>query len=275
MMQTVTSVPPHGTHVYINNRFRDVNAVSAYSFKVPQFGYVDSNVRSYLAVVKSVVTQNFIQTITASQNDAVQWRINGILYENVFSPGYYSINSLINSLNTAIQSVNVGFVFAYDTISHRMSLTVPATFSFAFVRPSVFSTTYVYDRKDFKSRHDRFLNMIGFFENGVNTVQGLTTVVGSDPVNISCTNWMDINIDFNINVMHTNPNNPQTITSVPVDVDYGQTIVFEPPTPRTFIIPPSSLEYVYIYVTDEWGNAVVVPENTPLQIHLLLIPLSG
>lgn len=272
MSQSVIAIPPHGTHVYINNRFRDPSSPGAYSFRVPQFSNINPNVRSYLAVVKSVVTKNNINTITAGQNDAIQYKINGLLYEVILGQGVYTIDSLLAALNVAIQAVNPGFVWSYDTIARRVSLVVPAATTFSFVRPVLGSASYISDRQDWSSKHDRFLNMIGMIKNATSTYTGATTIVAQDPADISGTNWMDVNFDFNLNVMHSNPNNPQTFTSVPVDVPFGQTIVFEPPTPRTFVISPAILEYVYIFVTDEWGKPVVVPDNTPLQIHLLLIP---
>jgi hypothetical protein len=68
--------------------------------------------------------------------------------------------------------------------------------------------------------------------------------------------------------------NPQTLAEVPLEVDYGQVVFYEPIQERVFQMNPQELQNINISVTDEYGNQVSVPNNTPLRISMTLIATS-
>jgi len=264
-MSTVVSYPPHGVHVYINNRFRDPPSQPPFKFRCPQFAQPNNDQGYYLAAVKKVVTENLIYTVTQGQNDILCWNNDGTEFIYEVPEGNYTIDSLLTLLNTVLVPYNVNMVYDGDT--RKIAATKTGVNVFFLEDPSSIRT---FARSNLVQRCTRFLNNLGFYNEALAAQFFTGTVIATDPVNLNRTGVLFVNVYNNINVMHSDPQNPQTIISVPVDVGYGEKIVYAPATPPTFVMQPNALESLSIYVTDEWGQEVQVPDNTGLMIHLVL-----
>lgn len=268
----VTAYPPHGIHVYINNRFRDPGNQPAYKFRCPQFAQPNKDEGQFLAAVKKVVTENFIYTITTGQNDLLCWEYGGLEYIYKVPQENYTVDSLITLLNSFF-TPTFNVTWAYDQDLRKLYLTQSAGLVFRFLEPYSIRTL---NEGNLKKRTDRFLRMLGLYSNAI---RGDVLNIGvsnyaDDPINLNRTGVLYINTFTNLGVLHSDVQNPQTLVSVPVDVGYGEKIVYVPASPATFLIKPNDLESLNIYVTDEWGEEVQAPSNTGLMIHLVLYPIS-
>lgn len=268
-MTSVTTYPPHGTHVYINNRFRDPLSQPAYKFRCPQFAQPNNDQGSYLCVVKQVMTENFIYTVCENQNDILCWVNDGQEYIYTVPQENYTVDSLITLLNTVLSPYNV--VLSYDSDLRKISVTKTGVNVFKLISPDQIQETQAVS---FTKRGNRFLRMLGLYEEASqgNVLSGVFTA--NNPVHLNRTSALFINIYNQINVMHSDIRNPQSIVAVPLDVGYGEKVIYTPATPPTFQIQPNALESLGIYVTDEWGEEVQVPDNTGLLIHLVLYQIS-
>lgn len=216
------------------------------------------------------MTENFIYTITEGQNDILCWSDNGTEYIYEVPQDNYNVDTLVTLLNTVLSPYNV--TLAYDLDLRKLVITKTGVNTFFFIDPASIRTVTV---GDLVKRGNRFLYMLGLYQNARTGTELSGTTYGEDPVNLNRTGVLFINIYNNISVLHSDVRNPQSITSVPVDVGYGEKIVYLPPSPPTFVLQPNMLESLGIYVTDEWGEEVKVPENTGLMIHLVLYQIKS
>lgn len=271
--QTVV-LPPTGTYVDINNRFRSINE-SAYHFRCPPLTQLLSGTGSFTVQVKRVVTQNFIPTIQKGKTDTMSVTMGGTVHIIVLQEGHYTIDTLITALNAAFTSAygGAGFLFTYDYTLQILTLTVPAT-TFSFNSPALFGVDY--DQPNLMSPYDRLLQMLGFFYVKNQPFTGPTTIVGDRSVNLIPTNSLYISMENeNLNVISTMANNPQNIATVPIgSYDYGETVSYETPDPRTFTMTPQMLMNMAVSVLDDYGTQVNVPDSTLLDIGFLFIPTS-
>jgi len=265
-------LPPTGTYVDINNRFRNINE-SAYNFRCPPLTQQFPGVGSFTVQVKRVITQNFIPTIQRGKTDSISITVGGTVHTIVLQEGNYSIDTLMAALNTAFQVYDAGLVFTYDYDFQKLTLAVPAAQTFSFNSPTVNGVTY--DRPNLMSPYDRLLQMLGFFYVRNQVYTGVTSIVADRSVNLIPTNSMYIFINENLNVVSTMLNNPQNIATVPIGLfKFGETVNYETPDPRTFTMTPQMLTGMTISVVDDYGTPVNVPDSTLLDIGFLFITTS-
>jgi len=268
--QTV-ALPPTGTYVDINNRFRNVNE-PAWNFRFPPLTEFISGVGSYTVQVRRVVAQNFIPTIQAGKTDRISITVGGVNHLIILQEGHYNIDTLMAALNAAFGAFGA-FVFTYDYVLQKLTLAVPAV-TFSWNSPFV-ATGFESGRANLPSPFDRLLQMLGFYYIRNRTFTGPTTIVGDRSVNLIPTNSLAVYVNQNVSVLSSNPNNAQIIATIPMgEFDYGQTVTYEPPEPRTFSMSPQMLQDMTISVMDDYGTAVTVPDSTLLEIGFLLIATS-
>lgn len=270
--QTVV-LPPTGTYVDINNRFRNINE-PAYNFRCPPLTQLISGTGSFTVQVKRIVTQNFIPTIQKGKTDTMSVTMAGTAHTIVLQEGHYTIDTLVTALNAAFTSAfgGAGFLFTYDYTLQTLTLTVPAT-TFSFNSPALSGVSY--DQPNLMSPYDRLLQMLGFFYVKNRTFTGPTTIVADRSVNLIPTNSLYVYINENLNVISTMANNPQNIATVPIGTyDYGETVSYETPDPRTFTMTPQMVTSMTVSVLDDYGTQVNVPDSTLLDIGFLFIPTS-
>jgi len=278
-MSQVVALPPYGYQCYVNNRFRQDPNEPALQFRIPQFAQLASESRTFLLSVKQVIFQNFIPNIRTGVNDTlkVTATTGGVStsYTFTLTQGNYNIGSMITALNTAFQaSINVGFVWSYNTDLFRMKLTVPSGYSIVFISPPMNQSAYITGRHDFSNATDRLLETLGLYTDSDTTIT-TGTYTFSDPFNFLNPQFMMVNLNANINVMSSDPANRQTLVCVPLGTSYGSVVDYEVQTPNTCLIQAGEMDILTLYCTDQWGQLINVPQNTSFMIHFLLIPLQA
>lgn len=261
-----SSLPPHGTHVYINNRFRtNYLEDNAYNFDGPQFSSLITDDGYFLAQVKSVYTENYVNTVEQGINDVFVVLINGVISTTIIEPGVYTINSLLDVMDTIDASMN----WTYNIDERRVTLAIDNTKVITFVDPD--SMINLGFTAKTQKAYKRFLFMLGWVPVAQSNGDYTNTVVeGPNPVNLNTTGVFNINVYDSLEILTNDSNGAQTLIQVPNLAPFGGKIFYEPPNPPTVRIEPSGLQTWSFYVTDEWGERVKVPGNTPLIIHMVL-----
>jgi len=115
--------------------------------------------------------------------------------------------------------------------------------------------------------------MIGFFRQSNTILTGET--VALDPVNLKPTKTVDFNVTALLDVLHSNPNNPQTLFQIPILSPYGTSEGYQyGSSGPTVIIQANDLEKLQVNMTDEYGKDLYLPPNASVLIHLVLYPYS-
>jgi hypothetical protein len=260
----------HGIHVHVNNRFR-ASTEAAYNFRIPPMAFGISGVSSYLLQLKQVITQNFIPNVQQGVSDTFQVKYNGTTSSFTLAEGNYAIDDLVSAINTGLATLNAALQLTYDYSFQRLTIAVPAGTTFSWVSTSTNSTLQSFT---LRQGTDRFLNMIGFIQQKNFVYTGAVNVTASQPVNLVPTSFLNIQVNQNMQVTNSDTANPQTIASVPLDVNYGDVIIYEPQQPRTFMINAQVMESMQITVTDEYGIQIKVPETTGLFLSWTLLTNS-
>lgn len=270
-LSTVVTLPPHGIHVYINNRFREYNAPST-RFRVPTFNGTGRD-GSFLVQVRKVIIDNYVPNIT-DQCNTVTFSINGVLYTIVLQTGNYSVDRLVAAFNTEFTArFGTSLVMVFDSATYSLVMNVPAGCVFIWVKTMVSGLT-TQARWDLQVPQDRLLSMMGFLpQAGISYTN--TTLVATYPLNLKPTKAIDINVSFNLKVLHSDPKNWQTMVQVPILVNYGETQVYMPNAPPTFPVEAFNLENMLITMTDEFGQLLSLPDNASMLMHLVLFPQAG
>jgi hypothetical protein len=273
MERRVTALPPNGLHAHISNRFLPTGSVQdMLNFRVPSFASIPNDTKTLRGFVHNVVFRNFIPTIRAGINDHFNFTVNNTIYDATFSPGVYSIITLAESLETELQSADPGFTVTYDDDQKLLNIVVPFGVTFTINYETKINNYFNIQQVD---AGYRFLEMCGLLRN-TNIPYGAGTVVGAEPYNLITADFMKINLDnLNLNVMNTNPRNPQTIATLFLDTDYGQFITYETMFPNAFEMSPHDIENLYISCTDQYGDRITgLPATATLEIHIILFPIE-
>jgi hypothetical protein len=226
--------------------------------------------------VKQVIIRNYIPNVQAGVSDSIVFNVNGTDYTATIAEGYYNILTLVTTLDTYLKTIDAGFAVVYDSNSFKVAITVPIGFTLIIKRPVTSTNFFEQEKWSFPSKYDRFLEMIGMFRNAkAATSYTNTTFFGQDPVNVGGTGFVDVNFVAGLDVMHTNGKGYDTITRVPMDVQYGEDKNYEPGLSDCFSMDINSLRNLRVFLTDEWGNKMTVPPNTLFSLSLLMIPIEG
>lgn len=268
-MSAVVTLPPHGTHVHINNRYRDPND-SCCCFRVPPLAFgLTLGVASYLMAIKQVSTQNFVRNVQTNISDRVMVNVNGTDTLIILESGHYNIDVLVSALNDALFPLNATLQLAYDYDLKKLTLNVPNGVTF---RWQSYSTN---DRFDYQNNPiDRTLAMLGFDRQKNITYVGPTTVTASWEVNLIPTQNLHVCFQQNMGVVNSDGDNRQIIASIPCTGEFGSIIAYEPIQPMTFQLNPLVLETLDISVFDDYGNRVEIPDSIGLHINFTLITNS-
>jgi hypothetical protein len=111
-----------------------------------------------------------------------------------------------------------------------------------------------------------FLPQVGIAYTGAIAVNAVF------PMNLKPTKVVDLNVSFNLNVLHSDPKNWQTMAQIPITASFGDTQVYIPSQPPTFPVHAFDLQNMEITLTDEFGAFIEIPDNCSLLIHLVLLP---
>lgn len=277
--QRVTTLPPSGLQLHINNKFLPLNITDPLNFPVPQLinftGGQHTTERQLRIFVHNVLFRNFIPTIRSRVNDQFYYNLNGVDYIDTFASGVYNINTLINSLTTALTAKGLGaFVLSYNTDQYLLTITPPIGCTMTIT--SISQASSYYNSKEYPPAY-RFLELVGLVPNQGLSYTNANPCVGLNAVNLLSCDFMKINLDNqDVQVVNTNPRNPQTICTIPIaGAPYGSLIQYEPNLPVTLSISPAMVENLSIRCTDEHGTDLKgLPQMATLEIHMMIIPLN-
>jgi hypothetical protein len=264
-----TNLPPHGIHVIVNNQYRS-ETESAYSFRFPPSVSFPANVGSYLMQLKKVTTHHFVPNIRRGLNDILSVEVDGVVTDLVIGEDNYNIDSLVTLINTFLASLKVGLAFVYDYDFYKLTLSVPAATTFKFVSPQRLLNTQF--RADYQSPYDFLLAMLGYEDVANVLYAGATFIEASRAVNLIPASALYIYVNQDLQVISSDPANPQVIATVALDVPYGSIITYEPQQPRTYQVTPQNILNMLFQVIDNYGNPINVPKNVGLQMEFTLLP---
>lgn len=275
-MNQVIAVPASGTFVFINNRDRINVDEPAFDFTVPNLDFSSNEIRTYQCVVKQVMIRNYIPNVQTGVSDSIIFTVNGVDNELVVASGYYNALTLASTIDAFLKLINAGFACGYNSDTFRIFITVPAGVTLVLKRPQVFTNYFDQEKLSFPSKYDRFLEMLGMFQNAkYRRSYTNQTFVGDDPVMLGGTGFVDVNIRAGLDVMHSCGRQLDTVVRVPLDVQFGEDKHYEPGNSACFSIDINYLRNLRVTLTDEWGNKMTVPNSTLFSMSLLMIPIEG
>ncbi len=271
---TVTTVPAQGVQVYINAADRHPTDSPSY-FKIGSSIIADNSAIGHVSaatVVKEIIIENLIPTISSGQNDQLMYTVNGVTFIAIFEAGLYDAITLEASLRAELQLRDAGFDVVYNSNSKKYTITIPNGFSLTFNRP--LSAEFL-PQSPFResSPYARFLSMIGFYLQAESTFVGPTTVTGTTQVLLSTTPYLDVCLSSSTTqVLSTSPYGQEKIMArVPVRGSYGDLIYYKP-SDKTSSLNLNSLEGSIVQLRDCWRNTVQLPHNAKFSIELLVLP---
>lgn len=268
MAQQVTTLLPAGIPVRINNRHRISADTNALQFHMPPLTDIPVNISSYLCYVYHALFRNYIPNIRNGVNNIFTCVINTVTHTLVLTEGPYTMDQLIDTLNTFIQAINIGFVFSYDDDSKCIQLLVPIGFNFRIPQ------LHLNGVPSEQTVEERFLETIGFLPRTNITYTGATSIIGI-AVNALGSSFLSVNLQsINLGVVNSDPRNPQTIIQIPLTENFGGLIDYAPAHVMTFQVQPDALQQLTIGCTDEWGLPVYGPSAALLVVDLLLVALD-
>ena len=267
----MSNLPPHGIHLIVNNQFRS-ETETAYSFRFPPSVAFPPSIGSYLMQLKKITSQHFVSNIRANVNDVFSVRVDGTVTTLAIPEANYNIDSLVLLLNTFLTSVKAGLVLVYDYDFYKLTLTVPASTVFTFVSPQQLLNTQF--RADYQSRYDFFLAMLGFEDVANKAYTGSTFIAATRTVNLIPCTAIHVYVNQDLQVISSDPVNPQFIATLALDVPFGSILSYEPVQPRTYSVTPQTILNMLFGVCDNFGNVVSVPKNVGLEMEFTLLPQS-
>lgn len=270
----VYALPPEGVQVYINAADRHPTDTPSY-FRIGSSVIADNAAIGHVSastIVKEIILENLIPTISAGQNDQWYYTVNGTVFIALFQSGIYDASTLQSSMDTELKTRNAGFAVVYDANAKKYTITVPAGVSFSMSRPY---NAEQYPQTPFRegSPFARFLSMIGFYEQSDITWTGATTVTGKNPVLLSSSPYLDICLTSSTTqVLSTSPYGQEKILArIPVRGEYGD-VIYHKPSNKTSSLNLNSLEGSIVQIRDAWRNTVQLPHNAKFSIELLILP---
>lgn len=270
-MQTIEAIPPTGITLLLSNKDRTNYAESAFDFFLPQIDFAYLNTQTYTVLVKLVILQNYFHNIILNKSDLLEIKINNTTYVNVFEPGYYTVSSLQESIQSFFNTINPSITITYDYDEKRFILYIPSGVTFQFIVPN--STPISSQPYQYTTRNTRFLEIIGFQNyNQYSTIYNQEGyIVADNPVNLYGSHFVDINFqNSSIRTINTT-RGYKTLLRVPITTTYGQLEIFEPGVPITTTMEAHTLENLRIVITDEWGDIVSGPLDSLFSLSLLLV----
>jgi len=272
-------IPPSGLEYCINARARPQFQSNPLAFNISMSNNSQAmrEGAGYRVVLRNIQFQNNIPNIN-SYNNSFAFYFNGTLYTSVLAVENYTITTLLSSMNTVLNGVNAGLGVTYDTNAKLMTLNIPANSTFRWYRGVVSSS--IPDNRLYKTApYDRFLALIGFIDlarTGITTTTtSASSITGTSLVNLFGTTFVDFTVNCQLNCIHMQPFSNQILARVPVLVDYGQVVRYEPAFPISFNLEFSSISTLQLSCYDEWGNMITdVPFDTSMELQLLIIPLN-
>lgn len=271
---SVYNIPPTGTLVYINAADRHPTETPSY-FRIGSGVILDNSAVGHISsqtIVKNIIFQNLIPTISTGQNDRWMYTVNGTTFIAVFASGLYDAFQLEASLLAELQTRNAGFNVVYDSASKKYTITVPAGVSFSMLRPVEAEQM---PQTPFRegSPYARFLSMIGFWEQAGLTYVGATTITSQNPVELGCSSYLDVCLSSSTTtVLSTSPyGNEKLLVRFPLQGSYGDVVHYQPDG-LTSDLNLNSLEGSYVQLRDAWRNTVQLPHNAKFSIELLILP---
>lgn len=271
---TVTTIPAQGVQVYINAADRHPTDSVGF-FKIGSSIIADNSAFGHVSaatIVKEIILENLIPTISPGQNDQLMYTVNGVTFIAIFEDGLYDAITLEASIRTELQLRDAGFDIVYNSNSKKYTVTVPNGFTLTFLRPS--SSEFM-PQAPFRetSPYARFLSMIGFWNDANTLITGPTTITGSAPVLLSTTPYVDICLSSSTTqVLSTSPFGQEKIMArIPVRGSYGDLIYYKP-AEKTSSLNLNSLEGSIVQLRDCWRNTLQLPHNAKFSIELLILP---
>lgn len=142
-----------------SNRFaRRRNHTFHWTVELPR---ISNNISGdYDMEVHSCTIENLFPVIRQGYNDTLYFTYNGNQSYFTFQEGNYTINELLNSVETSLQTLNIGFALSYDSLQFKVSLFIPANVTFS-IRRTVSLTD---DPNDYSypNSSDLFLELLGW-----------------------------------------------------------------------------------------------------------------
>lgn len=211
----------------------------------------------YTIEVRSFIIENFFPVVIQGLSDTLLYTFDGTDGFFTFSEGNYDIYSLIDSVQTALQTLNAGFALEFDEMQFKTSLFTPAGHTFT-LRRTASDDDYNYEN----DAVDRFLELLGWsFTSSFLSFSGGNTGYTWTPNNgVRCVGpkWVDLCATLPVrNVYMQGKGRHPAICHCPLaEGSYGSTIVYQPYQPTPHIVNLLGFNSFDLYIVDDHGTAL-------------------
>lgn len=263
--------------LYISNKDR-VQGLS-YDFLLSDVAAIYGGSSTFRAKVVQVEFENFATTIIQNQNEIFQYTLtNDILTYNItiqFPVGVLPItgtNSILSTIQTQqdAQSAPGLLTWSYDTDTRKIRLTT-ATANYYITMNKPINPVYPFQQGSSQLRHVESLGLDNFAVPLSSTKGPIGTIsIGGGQVDISTSAIMDIAVNLPNQTLSTSNLNRMIIARVPVNVTYGDIVVFQPLHPLEFMIDTHQMNNLRITLFNQWNQYYVLPESANFSLVLQL-----
>lgn len=210
----------------------------------------------YVMEVHLFTIENFFPVVIQGLSDTLLYTFDGNESFFTFSEGNYDIYSLVDSVQTALQTLDAGFALDFDYEQYKVSLFVPAGHTFTLRRSST-DNDYSYENDTV----DRFLELLGwsFIGNFLSFEGGNAGFTWTPNNGVRCVGpkWIDLCTTLPVrNIYMQGKGQHPAICHCPmVNVAYGSTMVHEPIQPKKHVVNLLGFNSFDLYIVDDHGTS--------------------
>jgi hypothetical protein len=187
-------------------------------------------------------------------------------WEVVLSENFYTGSQLASAVESAMNAVSIFGVAAYNVVYDSQSVKLNFTLT---------GTSAANDTFQFEDSTNSLLEDMGVLVNPSTLRSPLTlgagtqTYIGEAPVNISGTQFVDVITNISTN-NYTSISASNILARIPVNVEFGGEIFFQPPQEEFQSVSSQSLNEIYVQLRDDNGNFYKLPNNAHFSMVLRL-----
>lgn len=239
------------------------------NFTIPA-GLIDiyQTSHNFRIILKTMTMTRLRPNIRTGVNDSITVYINDVAKTLVFDEGEYNATQLAEAIQSGLIALDApGWVVGYDVSVAKLEITVPVGKTLRFPTQSrrLSNNVTVFNVSD------RFMQVVGWVGLFGKT---LTSGVWSDStVMLSDSAFVDVTLNVNTNAFHARGTLLSPIIRIPIDCDFGDTMVYEnqyyPGTAQPF--GGQALSNLRITLYDMWGEEYNLPSNGVASFHFKLV----
>lgn len=209
--------------------------------------------RSIISIqLLSVQFPNSVYPIN-TYNKSITVKQSGVSETSSLTSGIYSGSTMASHLKTVLDAMSFAqtYTVTYNTAQQNLTIT-PSAGTFAISVGSVNDVAYNLGVSDAQS--------------GVESAAFTTT----NPLNIGGTVYVDVHSNLGIDHI-SSTSSGRLLCRIPVEVDFGEIVTWQPPVPMIYRVDGSSLDYFEVRLYDDQGNPFVPPyENSNINFVFLI-----